>query len=79
MIILTICVAGYFLISLTMLIVLTYLDTKFKKFISADNSDIIVLSFAWPFSMPMLIAISIGDLSDLLIDRLRNYFNKDSK
>jgi hypothetical protein len=71
------CVAAYLLISLTMLVTLTYLDAKFGTF--CDNEEIIKLSFIWPFSIPMLIVFGIVSLCDLLIDLLRNYFNKGLK
>ena len=71
------CVAAYLLISLTMLVTLTYLDAKFNTF--CDNEEIIKYSFIWPLSIPVLIVFGIGYLCDLLTDLLRNYFNKDSK
>ena len=59
MIILMMCLAGYLLVGLMLLVFFTYLDAKFfntpSNTFSNDNHDIVFASFIWPLSIPILI------------------------
>lgn len=79
MIILMMCLAGYLLVGLTMLVALTYLETKFMLFNFSNDAEMIMVSFVWPLSIPILIAFCILLLLGRLVDCLRDYFDKDSK
>ena len=73
------CLAGYLLVGLMLLVFFTYLDAKFSNTFSNNNHDIVFASFIWPLSIPILIIFLVLYMCDKLVDRLRNYFNKDSK